>query len=182
MKSLLPSLFLALAAAVFSGCVAHVETERKVFHLLSDKPASGSFAVLPGDGAKGSSLEFTHHAARTSIYLKHLGYRMINPGEQPDFVLRLDYGMTPVTSRRIRRYLTINMMDTRLSAQNKPALVYQGEVFSDGTSLNSAKIVPIMIDTLMRDFPGRIGNDESFSYPTNFDELVYQRNGPENAR
>ena len=31
------------------------------------------------------NLEFTHHAARTGIYLNHLGYRMIKPGEMPDF-------------------------------------------------------------------------------------------------
>jgi hypothetical protein len=178
-KALLP---LVIAVLLLTGCASFVQTERKVFHVMFDKNTERSFAVVPGDAAKRENLEFTHHAARTSMYFKDLGYRMIKPGEDPDLVIFLDYGINRATSQTYRRFLSIAVFDQKLKAGGKNPLLYQGEVFSEGTSLNTAKIMPILIDTLMRDFPGRIGNDEKFTYPANFDELVYEKNGPENAR
>lgn len=175
-------LFSLLAILTLTGCASWVQTERKVFHMMFDKNTQRSFAVVPGDSAKRENLEFTHHAARTSIYFKDLGYRMIKPGENPDLVIFLDYGINRATSQTYRRFLSIAIFDQKKKADGTNPLIYQGEVYSEGTSLNTAKIMPIMIDTLMRDFPGRIGNDEKFTYPANFDELVYEKNGPENAR
>jgi hypothetical protein len=172
-------LILALCA---TGCVSRVETERKVFHHISTKDTDRSFAVVPGDAAKRDSLEFNHHAARTSIYLKDLGFRMITPGENPELMVFLDYGIAPLSAHQFRRHLSIAIFDQKLKSQGKNPLIYQGEVFSEGTSLNTGKIIPIMIDTLMRDFPGKIGNSQRFAYPANFDELVYELNGPERAR
>jgi hypothetical protein len=178
-KILLPTL---LALILLTGCANWVQTERKVFHVMFDKDTERSFAVVPGDSAKRENLEFTHHAARTSIYFKDLGFRMIKPGENPDLVIFLDYGINRSTSQTYRRFLSIAVFDQKKKAEGKNPLIYQGEVFSEGSSVNTAKIMPILIDTLMRDFPGRIGNDEKFTYPANFDELVYEKNGPENAR
>jgi hypothetical protein len=172
----------SLLALLASGCAGWVETERKVFHTMFNKNTDRSFAVVPGDAAKRENLEFNHHAARTSIYLKDLGYRMIKPGENPDLLVFLDFGIAPLSRSQFRRYLSIAIFDQKLKAEGKNPLIYQGEVFSEGTSLNTAKINPILIDTLMRDFPGNIGNSMRFTYPANFDELVYELNGPEKAR
>jgi hypothetical protein len=182
MPTLRLPLLLCLLAALLTGCAGWVQTERKVFHTLTAKSTDRSFAVVPGDAAKRENLEFTHHAARTSIYFKDLGYRMIKPGEDPDLLIFLDYGITPLSPQHFRRYLSIAIFDQRLKTEGKNPLVYQGEVFSEGSSLNTGKITPILIDTLMRDFPGAIGNSQKFSYPANFDELVYEFNGPERAR
>jgi hypothetical protein len=176
------TLTFCLLSAFLSGCAGWVQTERKVFHVMTGKSTDRSFAVVPGDAAKRENLEFNHHAARTSIYFKDLGYRMIKPGENPDLLIFLDYGLAPLSRQQFRRYLSIAIFDQKLKAEGKNPLIYQGEVFSEGTSLNTGKITPILIDTLMRDFPGFIGNSQKFTYPANFDELVYERNGPENAR
>ena len=178
----LATLTCCLLSAFLTGCAGWVQTERKVFHVMTGKSTDRSFAVVPGDAAKRENLEFNHHAARTSIYLKDLGYRMIKPGEEPDLIVFLDYGLAPLSTQQFRRYLSIAIFDQKLKAEGKNPLIYQGEVFSEGTSLNTGKITPILIDSLMRDFPGPIGNSQKFTYPANFDELVYQLNGPENAR
>jgi|APGre2960657444_1045066.scaffolds.fasta_scaffold04758_2 hypothetical protein len=179
---LLPLLCLGLIASLLSGCAGWVETERKVFHNMFSKDTDRSFAVVPGDTAKRDNLEFNHHAARTSIYLKDLGYRMIKPGETPDLMVFLDYGIAPLSTNKFRRFLSIAIFDQKKKSEGKNPLIYQGEVFSEGTSLNTGKITPILIDTLMRDFPGNIGNSQKFNYPANFDERVYEFNGPEKAR
>lgn len=173
---------LILLSLIATGCAGWVETERKVFHRILTKDTNRSFAVVPGDAGKRDNLEFTHHAARTSIYLKDLGYRMITPGESPELIVFLDYGITPIASNQFRRFLSIAIFDQKLKSEGKNPLIYQGEVFSEGTSLNTGKITPILIDTLMRDFPGNIGNSQRFTYPANFDDLVYEFNGPERAR
>ncbi len=175
-------LLLCLFAAILTGCAGWVQTERKVFHVMTGKSTDRSFAVVPGDAAKRENLEFNHHAARTSIYFKDLGYRMIKPDENPDLVIFLDYGIAPLSTQQFRRYLSIAIFDQKLKSEGKNPLIYQGEVFSEGTSLNTGKITPILIDTFMRDFPGLIGNSQKFNYPANFDELVYELNGSENAR
>jgi hypothetical protein len=178
----LSALLLILFALLVSGCAGWVQTERKVFHTMFSKDTDRSFAVVPGDAAKRDNLEFTHHAARTSIYMKDLGYRMIKPGETPDLLIFLDYGIAPLSAQQFRRHLSIAIFDQKLKAEGKNPLIYQGEVFSEGTSLNTGKITPILIDTLMRDFPGNIGNSQKFTYPADFDERVYEFNGPERAR
>lgn len=182
MKHRLPLLLILLASLLCSGCAGIVSSERKVFHTMFDRPHQGTYAIVPGDAGKRENLEFTHHAARTGVYLNHLGYRMIKPGETPDFIIFLDYGLSRGNSGDFRKFASIAIFDQKLKGQGKNPLVYQGESFSEGSSYNTAKIVPILVDTLMRDFPGPIGNSEKFMYPANFDELVYERNGPENAR
>ena len=111
--SLLPLLCLGLIASLLSGCAGWVETERKVFHNMFSKDTDRSFAVVPGDTAKRDNLEFNHHAARTSIYLKDLGYRMIKPGETPDLMVFLDYGIAPLSTHQFRRYLSIAIFDQK---------------------------------------------------------------------
>jgi hypothetical protein len=178
----LPLLCIGLIAPFLTGCASRVETERKVFHNITTKDTNRSFAVVPGDAGKRENLEFNHHAARTSIYLKDLGYRMITPGENPDLLVFLDYSIRPLSTDLFRRHLSIAIFDQKLKAEGKNPLIYQGEVFSEGTSLNTGKITPILIDTLMRDFPGNIGNSQKFNYPADFDDRVYEFNGPERAR
>ncbi len=176
------TLLLLLSTLLTTGCAGFVTSERKVFHMMDGRRHQGTYAVVPGDAAKRDNLEFTHHAARTGIYLNHLGYRMIKPGETPDLMVFLDYGLSRDNEGGFRKFTSIAIFDQKLKDQGKNPLVYQGESFSEGSSYNTAKIVPILVDTLMRDFPGLIGNSEKFIYPANFDELVYERNGPENAR
>ena len=108
-----------LLLTILCGCAGFVQTERKVFHLMTGKSTDRSFAVVPGDASKRENLEFNHHAARTSIYLKDLGYRMIKPGENPDLLIFLDYGLAPLSAQQFRRYLSIAIFDQKLKDEGK---------------------------------------------------------------
>ncbi len=172
--------------SLLSACVgpgSNVEIRTKSFHRLTQVPRGQKFAVLATDAEKNQDLEFMTHAARTSIYLKDLGNTMVKPGEKPDFVVYLSYSVTQVGYGYFRRELAISAYDR--SPKREPGTdvpLYQGNALSLGSSSSSAQIVPILIDGLMRDFPGKAGTTNEYTYPADFVELVYQRNDPASAR
>lgn len=160
-----------------------VEIHTKAFHRLTQPPKGQKFAVLATDMEKNQDLEFMTHAARTSIYLKDLGNSMVKPGEKPDFIVYLSYSVAQAGYGYFRRELQMKMVDrSERRALGTDVPLYQGNALSVGSSSSSAQIVPILIDGLMRDFPGTTGTTHEYAYPADFVELVYQRNDPALAR
>jgi hypothetical protein len=174
------SLF-GLGACVAPGSVVEVHT--KVFTRLTEAPSGRKFAVLAADAEVNKDLEFMTHAARTSIYLKEFGNRMIKPGERPDFIVYLSYSVAQAGRGYYRRELQMTILDR--SEQRTPGTdvpLYQGNALSLGSSASSAKIMPILIDGLMRGFPGKPGQTDEYTYPSDFVERVYRLNDPASAR
>ena len=170
-----------LAACVAPGSIVEIRT--KTFHRLKQPPKGQKFAVLAPGAEMNQDLEFMTHAARTSIYFKDLGNSMVKPGETPDFIVYLSYSVKQAGYGYFRRELEMTMLDR--SAQREPGTdvpLYQGNALSLGSSSSSAKIIPILIDGLMRDFPGRMGATTEYTYPSDFVDLVYQHNDPALAR
>jgi len=171
---------------LLSSCVAPgsiVEIRTKTFHRLTQAPKGQKFVVLATDAEKNQDLEFMTHAARTSIYFKDLGNTMIKPGEKPDFIVYLSYSVVQAGYGYYRRELQMTIVDRspqRSAGTDTP--LYQGNALSVGSSSSSAQIIPILIDGLMRDFPSKMGTTNEYSYPSEFVELVYQRNDPALAR
>lgn len=186
MNRYLVAALLLLTCFLLGACVAPgslVEIRTKAFHRLTQPPKGQKFAVLATDAEKNQDLEFMAHAARTSIYLKDLGNTMIKPGEKPDFIVYLSYSVDQAGYGYYRRELQMIMVDRttqRIAGTDTP--LYQGNALSVGSSSSSAQIIPILIDGLMRDFPGKMGATNEYSYPADFVELVYQRNDPALAR
>lgn len=179
--------FLTIACMILlSSCVAPgsiVEVRTKAFHRLTQAPKGQKFAVLAANAEKNQDLEFMTHAARTSIYFKDLGNTMIKPGEKPDFIVYLSYSVSQAGYGYYRRELQMTVVDRsegRSPGSDIP--LYQGNALSAGSNSSSAKIVPILIDSLLRDFPGEMGATNEYTYPADFVDLVYQRNDPALAR
>jgi hypothetical protein len=172
---------LLMSSCASPGSIVEIRT--KAFHRLTQPPKGQKFAVLATDAEKNQDLEFMTHAARTSIYFKDLGNAMIKPGEKPDFVVYLSYSVAQVGYGYYRRELQMTILDR--SAQRTLGTdvpLYQGNALSVGSSSSSAKIIPILIDGLMRDFPSKMGSTNEYTYPADFVDLVYQRNDPALAR
>ena len=186
MNRYLVAALLFLACLLLGACVAPgslVEIRTKAFHRLTQPPKGQKFAVLAADAEKNQDLEFMTHAARTSIYFKDLGNTMIKPGEKPDFIVYLSYSVSQAGYGYYRRELQMTVVDRsegRSPGSDVP--LYQGNVLSVGSNSSSARIVPILIDGLMREFPGKMGTTNEYTYPADFVELVYQRNDPALAR
>lgn len=186
MSRLLPATLALACMILLTACIAPgsiVEIRTKTFHRLTQAPKGQKFAVLAPGAEMNQDLEFMTHAARTSIYFKDLGNTMVKPGEKPDFVVYLSYAVTQAGYGYFRRELEMTVLDR--SARREPGSdvpLYQGNALSLGSSSSSAKIIPILIDGLMRDFPGKMGATSEYSYPADFVDLVYQRNDPALAR
>lgn len=57
---------------------------------------------------------------------------------------------------------------TKLEALKKnPTPAYEGQAFSIGTVRDTTKLVPILLDSLLADFPGKSGTSETLERPFN---------------
>jgi hypothetical protein len=182
---MIKTLSVLLCALVAFGCATKpsiIESKRKVFHNWSPAQYAGAkFFVLPMDSAKAESMEFMTHAARLSIYFKDLGYKMLNQGESPDFIVWMDYSSQPIGTKT-RHALSIVIKDKAKERAGHVGQVYECLVTSVVAIPDSAGVIPALIDSAMWDFPSKPGYVEEFSHHADFVDRVYRLNGPEDAR
>ncbi len=79
-------------AVVLSGCASKITSDVTRFHTLT-AVGGATVRIVPKDEAKKGSLEFQDYAQLIGERLGALGYRPAPPGTEPDYLVRIDYGV-----------------------------------------------------------------------------------------
>jgi hypothetical protein len=66
-------------------------------------------------------------------------------------------GSVPYNVTQYDRYLNMTIIDANKSDKDNKIKIYEGRVFSRGTSGEISVVLPTMIEALFRDFPGQSG-------------------------
>jgi len=82
----------ALALGTLGACATPFRAEVARFQQMP-APQGQSFAVEPRDERDQGGLEFAQYASLVAAEMTRLGYRQAAPGEQPDFLIRMAYGV-----------------------------------------------------------------------------------------
>lgn len=82
----------ALALGTLAACATPFRAEVSRFQQMP-APMGQSFAIEARDERDRGGLEFNHYAQLVAAELTRIGYRPAAPGEAPEFLVRLDYGV-----------------------------------------------------------------------------------------
>lgn len=74
-------------------------------------------------------------------------------------------GAIPYNRKEYGRQLILSIIDRAKSVENEVIKVYEGRVASSGSSSEISEVLPIMIEALFKDFPGKSGKTESVVLP-----------------
>lgn len=82
----------ALALGTLAACATPFRAEVSRFQQMP-APQGQSFAIEPRDERDRGGLEFGHYASLVAAEMTRVGYRQAAPGERPDLIVRLAYGV-----------------------------------------------------------------------------------------
>ncbi|MBF0311588.1 MAG: DUF4136 domain-containing protein [Magnetococcales bacterium] len=77
-------------------------------------------------------------------------------------------GVTSTTATIYTRTLTLDILDNASRKQGKTRKVLESKVVSSGTSRMMAAVIPVMIDALFTEFPGKSGKPRIVELPMEF--------------
>ncbi len=81
------------AALALAGCATPFKANVARFQTQLPAPQGQSFAVEAGNPALQGGIEFGQYAGLVAGELTRYGYRPAAPGERPDLLVRMDYGV-----------------------------------------------------------------------------------------
>lgn len=81
------------AALALSGCATPFKADVARFQSQLPAPQGQSFTVEASNPALAGGIEFGHYAGLVAGELTRYGYRPAAPGERPDLLVRMDYGV-----------------------------------------------------------------------------------------
>lgn len=84
---------IAAAALALAGCATPFKADVARFQSQLPAPQGQTFAVEASDPALEGGIEFGHYANLVAGELTQFGYRPVAPGENPDLLVRMDYGV-----------------------------------------------------------------------------------------
>lgn len=102
MKRLTKYFTLCLASVALASCASQLRSDVSSWHQLQ-RPSGETFVIVAKDGAKRGSIEFAHYAEMISQQLQRIGYNAARSSEQPQLVVRIDYGISDGRSQ-VRSY------------------------------------------------------------------------------
>lgn len=167
------SILAFLACVLFAGCAAPL-TGRVNSLSQMEPPHNPLFKVISPD-----SISLTERIIRERIEKKMAehGYRKASPGEVPNVAVLYKYsvgsGITSVSSSpdfvmggqkvesssEYPRFFEIVLVDLEKSkAPADTKIIWQGEVYSSGSSTNISRLAPHFIDVLFENYGSTITN------------------------
>lgn len=81
------------AALALAGCATPFKADVARFQTQLPAPQGQSFAIESNDPALQGGIEFGQYASLVAGELTRYGYRPAAPGERPDMLVRMDYGV-----------------------------------------------------------------------------------------
>jgi hypothetical protein len=153
------SRFLAGLAAAMSllalGACGIVRSDIATFHRLTASDR-GTIAVVASDPAKRESLEFGEHAARVAAHLARHGFAAAVPGQRPDYIAMLDYGIDDGRSvtRTVSTPITETVYDRPLARGLPPQETQRIAGYSTSTRSETAYTRYVALDIMRADSAG----------------------------
>lgn len=183
-------IILALLSVLVAGCAApqRVSVDRKVFHTITDKVQfrGKTYSIAYLEPKQADSLEIRNHTQWLGTFLSKLGLRQVE--SEADYVIsiRFDIGKENhlggsssasssvgyggvvsssastnfYTYTEYTRGVTILFNDAHKLRSGNRLPIYEGVALSEGSSNDTTRLFPILVSSLMHDFPSKSGDME----------------------
>lgn len=186
MNNLIQNSFILVFVIFLAACTRVVTTEVTRFH-QNGHPGGETIAVVALDPAKQDSLEFASYARIVEVKLRQIGYRVVEPGANPDLLAKMDYsvgaGETKIKSLPrnyvhyhfdVGRYhpfyygaywdepdvyaYTVYPRELDLNINRADGeSLFEGHVRSTGREQNINIVIPYLVEAMFQNFPGESG-------------------------